>query len=351
MEDRIAHYMVTFTAKQWPEAYRRALEVEELPKKGSQRMAAAVTAAAARLGYKQRNFFKIIRAYKESLKQTDQVLSKYPRQLPNETRAALEEAIANAGPGARPGAIHSAAEALCKERNINPPSGRAVRTRLNLPAEITDVVAYTGTNTDYALDMSPLDVAVDGPNNTPYRAVLTAFIDARHGNVIAHTVTVGRPMADDLLHLFTEAVEKTKPKTPSPASLVIYRGAPINDPRLKVQMRLLGISEPDIQVDARRPGLPLTALFGTKLGRVAVNPRSDPSNPYAVDESLPLHVVRPAIALLLERHHAGLQVNREIAAIASATTAVQAVTKGPQKSNNQEFTSARLPRTNSKNSR
>lgn len=58
MEDRIAHYMVTFTAKQWPEAYRRALEVEELPKKGSQRMAAAVTAAAARLGYKQRNFFK-----------------------------------------------------------------------------------------------------------------------------------------------------------------------------------------------------------------------------------------------------------------------------------------------------
>ena len=52
MEDRIAHYMVTFTPQQWPEAYRRALEVEELPRKGSRRMAAAVTAAATRLGYK-----------------------------------------------------------------------------------------------------------------------------------------------------------------------------------------------------------------------------------------------------------------------------------------------------------
>ena len=48
MEDRIAHYMVTFTPQQWPEAYRRALEVEELPRKGSRRVAAAVTAAATR---------------------------------------------------------------------------------------------------------------------------------------------------------------------------------------------------------------------------------------------------------------------------------------------------------------
>ena len=39
MEDRIAHYMVTFTPQQWPEAYRRALEVEELPRKGSRRRA------------------------------------------------------------------------------------------------------------------------------------------------------------------------------------------------------------------------------------------------------------------------------------------------------------------------
>ena len=118
MEDRIAHYMVTFTPQQWPEAYRRALEVEELPRKGSRRMAAAVTAAATRLGYKERNFFKIIRAYKDSLQLNDQVLSNYPRQLPAETRAALEEAIAHAGPGARPGAIQSAAEALCEKRKM-----------------------------------------------------------------------------------------------------------------------------------------------------------------------------------------------------------------------------------------
>ena len=40
--------------------------------------------------------------------------------------------------------------------------------------EVTDIASYTGMNTDYAIDMSPLDVAVDGPDNIPYHAVLTA---------------------------------------------------------------------------------------------------------------------------------------------------------------------------------
>ncbi|MFD2428865.1 hypothetical protein ACFSUK_13325 [Sphingobium scionense] len=341
MEDRIAHYMVTFTPQQWPEAYRRALEVEELPRKGSRRMAAAVTAAATRLGYKERNFFKIIRAYKDSLQLNDQVLSNYPRQLPAETSAALEEAIAHAGPGARPGAIQSAAEALCEKRKISPPSKRAVRTRLNLPMEVTDIASYTGMNADYAIDMSPLDVAVDGPDNIPYHAVLTAFIDVSRGIALAHVVTADRPTADDILQLVTEAAEQMSSASPARTSLAIYRNAPVDDLRTKAQLRSIGIAKSDVQVDSRRPGLALTAMFGTKLYRVPLNPRRNPSIPFAIRETLPLPVVRPAVALLLERYHAGLQINREAEPAVSAAAAIQAITKGPTKATLTEVAYAR----------
>lgn len=332
MEDRIAHYMVTFPAGQWPEAYRRAIEVEELPQKGSRRMAAAVTAAAARLGYKERNFFKIIRAYGDAQQLDKQVLGTHrgPR-LSTETSAALEDTITRAASGARPAEIQAAVEALCAKRKIAAPSRRAVRTKLNLPAA-TDLAAYTGNAADFSIDMSPLDLAVEGTDGIPYRAVLTAFINIDSGNALSHVVTAGQPNADDLGQLITEAGDKAQLGSASRASLVAYRSAPIDGPRTKALLRTFGIAVPDIREDSRRPGLTLTGMFGTKLGRVALNPRCDPSAPFAIRETLPVSVVRPAVALLVERYNAGLQTYRENDAAVAATEAIQAITKGPVKS-------------------
>ena len=283
----------------------------------------------------------VVEVYSERSKDNRMIFAASGAAVADSWVTALEEAIAHAGPGARPGAIQSAAEALCEKRKISPPSKRAVRTRLNLPMEVTDIASYTGMNTDYAIDMSPLDVAVDGPDNIPYHAVLTAFIDVSRGIALAHVVTADRPTADDILQLVTEAAEKTSSASPARASLVTYRSAPIDDPRTKAQLRSLGIAQSDVQVDSRRPGLALTAMFGTKLGRVPLNPRRNPSIPFAIRETLPLPVVRPAVALLLERYHAGLQINREAEPAVPAAAAIQAITKGPVKSTPIEFAYAR----------
>lgn len=303
MEGRIARYMVTFPANQWPEAYRRAVEVERVLN-GRFGITAAARVAAAHLGYKERNFFKIMRAYKESQKFEEQVLAR-PRgsALSTKTSSALEEIIGREGSRGRPTAILHAAKALCLERVIPAPSRKAIRNRLNVQPATPDIVARTGHDKDIAIDMSPLDLLVENYQGKRSLAVLTGVIEISTAKVIAHIVTADRPTGYDLAHLMAQAARlRGSARSPS-VSLVAYRDAPIHTPGIKSSLAHLGVDLASIQEDGRRPGQRLTATIGLRLGRVPLQPRHDASNPVEDRESLNIAVVRPPVALLIERNN------------------------------------------------
>lgn len=274
MADQVAAYLSRLPPSKWQAALERAgivqeyLELERPSKHDAARF-------AERLGLQTRMFYGVVRAFKEA---RDGLPKLEPRADTGavDPRAiqAIEEAIAELGPGAGESAVFALAERKCAQVGAAMPSITVVRTRVGRRVANPDVASRIRREADLVLDASGLGVDILTPAGTIAPAILCALIHLPSGALLGHTAVAGKPSTADLVDTILIA-RGTGDGSGVGRQLSLLVSSPIQQlpTSLLDQLSVAGIEYDPLGSERLRGGLALVASLGLRLGRIPLQPR------------------------------------------------------------------------------
>ncbi|MBB5716250.1 hypothetical protein [Sphingomonas aerophila] len=218
--------------------------------------------------------------------------------LAPEVAQAVEDAIAELGPGAIEAQVRNRSAEICRERGLPQPSRNAVWTRFGRPNQAFELGPRLGVSAGAILDCCPLAIDVEQDGHS-YPANLLTLVDVSTGVMPGRALIAGLPTPDDVIRVLR------KHPNAKGASIVSSSGIP---PQVVGELS----QNPDRSVSiapirSLRAGAATRAIFGLRIGRVPLAPRRKEVGGPDVPPPLPFDQVREVVHALVDERNAELQ--------------------------------------------
>lgn len=310
MADQVAAYLSRLPPSKWQAALERAgivqqyLALERPSKQDAARF-------AERLGLQTRMFYGVVRAFKDAGDGLPKVEHRADTDAVDQRAIqAIEEAMAELGPGAGESAVFSLAERKCEQVGATMPSITVVRTRVGRRVANPDVASRIRRDGDLVLDASGLGVDILTPAGGIAPAALCALIHLPSGALLGHTTVAGKPSMADLVDTILMARGTGDGASDGRRlSLLVSSSIQQLPTTLLSQLSTAGIEYDPLGSERLRGGLALAASLGLRLGRIPLQPRRLGSRSTRRMPLAALGQLRSIVDTLVEERNAALDTN------------------------------------------
>lgn len=232
------------------------------------------------------------------------------RSIGPDQQAVIAEAITRCGPGAGPHDVYMEVLRISAQCGIPAPSEFAVTRRVRNRQKQVSINDRLHDSFDWLLDSCQLDFGLFRACGRPEPAHLLVLIDARSGQIPAHTLPASKPDALTIANLVLPRVPQLIRFAHQPSTLAVTKAL---WPEAEVLERLLlsnDVSARECPPKTIRTAEALLLIFGDRIGNISLRSRPRRSGTFA---SLPLieeTVARSVVDLLITNRNSELDVDR-----------------------------------------